>query len=154
MNNFNSQGDRSFSRAENDGNRSQYTNTNFDKNLPLSDDDTVSEEELEILAKNVYERLEQEWDNRSERHYGFMIDTPPWSNLPRRKNSAAVGTYISSETSDTQSLEVDTETAVSRIENQLDLLAGEIYYMLILKGERERERLGGQAYYWHHQHHW
>lgn len=132
--------------------RDNSSNNNFD-NTPGSEED-LREEQLESLAKAVYERLEQEWDNRSERFYGFKIDTPPWSNLPRQSNSAAVGTEVSFGKPDTRDLMMDEERSVSDIENQLDLLAEEIYFMLRMRAERERERSGTHATYWHHQNFW
>lgn len=114
----------------------------------------ISEEELEAIAKVVFERLEQEWDNRAEHHRGFAIDTPPWSNLPRKSNSAGVGMNISFNNSDTEALRMNSETIVSDIENQFDLLSEEIYFMLRTRIERDRERLGTHASYWHHQNFW
>ena len=114
----------------------------------------ISEEELEAVAKSVYERLEQEWDNRAEHFQGFMIDTPPWANLPRRSNSAGVGMEVSFGTFDVDELSVDSERSVSDIENQLDLLSEEIYFMLRIRLERERERAGTHATYWHYQNFW
>lgn len=117
-------------------------------------EEDISEEELEAIAKSVYERLEQEWDNRSEHFHGFMIDTPPWVNLPQKTNSAGVGMKVSFGSSDTESLRTDSENSVSDIENQLDLLSEEIYFMLKSRIEREKERYGCHATYWHHQNFW
>lgn len=114
----------------------------------------VSEEELEAIAKVVYERLEQEWDNRSEHFQGFMIDTPPWANLPRKSNSAGVGVEISFSNSDTQGLRMNLARSVTNIENQFDLLSEEIYYRLRIRIEGEKERYGVHATYWHHQNCW
>lgn len=127
-------------------------NNNFDNTPGIEED--IDEEQLEALAKAIYERLEQEWDNRAERFHGFMIDTPPWSNLPRRKNSAGVGMNVSFGVVDTEDMTMDVEKSVSDVENQLDLLAEEIYFMLRMRGERERERYGTHATYWHYQNFW
>ena len=83
-----------------------------------------------------------------------MLDTPPWANIPRRSNSAGVGMEVSFGTSDADKLGVDLEKSVSNIENQLDLLSEEIYFRLRIRLERERERSGTHATYWHHQNFW
>lgn len=114
----------------------------------------ISEEEIEAVAKGVYEQLEQEWDNRSERYHGFMIDTPPWANLPRQSNSAGAGMKVSFGNPDIEPLSMDTERALSDTENQLELLAIEIYFMLRSKIKMEKERCGVHAAYWHHQNFW
>ena len=114
----------------------------------------ISEEEIEAVAKNVYEQLEQEWDNRSERYYGFMTDTPPWANLPRQSNSAGVGVKVSFGHPNTQPLGMDTERALSNTENQLELLVVEIYFLLRTRVKIEKERYGFHATYWHHQNFW
>ena len=126
-------------------------NNNYDEALNR---ESIDERQLEALAKAVYERLEQEYDNRAERVRGFAIDTPPWTNLPRQNNSAGVGMEISFERSDTEDLTMDSERMVSDIENQLDLLTEEIYFMLKMRIEREKERYGTQATYWYYQNFW
>jgi hypothetical protein len=120
----------------------------------LEKEEEISEEELEAIAKTIYERLEQEWDNRAEHFHGFSIDTPPWANLPRKSNSVGVGMEISFLNSDTQELRMNLSRSVNNIENQLDLLTEEIYYMLRNRLEREKERCGSHATYWHYQNFW
>ena len=108
----------------------------------FQNDNEFSEEDLESLARIVYDRLQQQWDIRAERQYGKMIDAPPWSSVIEKTNSAPIATSISSGKQNNESLRVDAELSVSSLENQLDLLAEEISILLRIKIQQERERLG------------
>ena len=108
----------------------------------FQNDNEFSEEDLESLARIVYDRLQQQWDIRAERQYGKMIDAPPWSSVIEKTNSAPIATSISSGKQNNESLRVDAELSVSGLENQLDLLSEEISILLRIKLQQERERLG------------
>lgn len=108
----------------------------------FQNNDEFSEEDLESLARIVYDRLQQQWDIKAERQYGKMTDAPPWSSVIEKTNSAPIATSISSGKQNDESLRVDAEVSVSGLENQLDLLAEEISILLRIKIQQERERLG------------
>ena len=108
----------------------------------FQNDNEFSEEDLESLARIVYDRLQQQWDIRAERQYGKMTDAPPWSSVIEKTNSAPIATSISSGKQNNESLRVDAELSVSGLENQLDLLSEEISILLRIKLQQERERLG------------
>ncbi|MDJ0713769.1 MAG: hypothetical protein QNJ54_06075 [Prochloraceae cyanobacterium] len=122
---------------------------NKPKSFARSKKDQISDEEIELLAENIYIRLRDYLYTERERKYGFNDAYLPWSTKIVKSNVFGSGTSLSGTSldgEDTALYKVDMDYSVSTIQNQLELLTKEVYVIIQFLTKTEKERMGAYAH--------
>ncbi|MEB3279660.1 MAG: hypothetical protein VKK42_12170 [Lyngbya sp.] len=101
----------------------------------------IDEEQLEMLARKVYNLLRQKLETERESHHFKTDGSLPWLDTISQINPVKASAF-SSNTSPVGQLQTQTGSAVSLVNYKLQTLTRKVYQLLQFKIETDRERLG------------
>ncbi|MFB2877374.1 hypothetical protein [Floridanema aerugineum] len=118
----------------------QKTNQQLTTNI-YSKDSSISEEQLEILAQKVYTLLRQRLEIEQERYGKSCVGYPIWlGNITSSFGTSAKVKLAQKSTP--RSRTADETGELSAVDNKLQTLTREVYYLIRQRLEIEKERQG------------
>ncbi|WP_413167552.1 hypothetical protein ACL6C3_12835 [Capilliphycus salinus ALCB114379] len=101
----------------------------------------IDEEQLEMLARKVYNLLRQKLERERESHHFKTDGSLAWVDTISQTNPVKASAF-SSNTSPVGQLQTQTGSTVSLVNYKLQILTRKVYQLLQFKIETDRERLG------------
>lgn len=101
----------------------------------------IDEEQLEMLARKVYNLLRQQLERERENHHFKTDGSLPWPDIISSTTPVKASGF-SLNSSSVGQLQTQIGSTVSLVNYKLQILTRKVYQLLQFKIETERERLG------------